>query len=237
MPDWQEFVRQRLAGLELDSAEKEEVQTELAAHLEESYEIFRKQGLRKEEAVCRTLDQVSDWQELRSKISAARRREDPMNKRLQQLWIPGFLTLILSTVLLMTLQEAFGVKPLIVSSGPSAILFYLPWLVSLPFIGALGAYLSSRAGGSRRTVLLASMFPAVALATAFLLMFPIGMIVEWVTRNDLSFKIVAITLLSNWIGWIVVPGAALLAGGLVAHVFLNRGSSSQSTQVGSTTHA
>lgn len=161
-----------------------------------------------------------------------------MKKRVQQLWIPGFLTLILSTLLLMAFQEAFGVKPRIVASGPSAILFYVPWLVSLPFVGALGAYLSSRAGGSRRTVLLASMFPAVALATAFLLMFPIGMIVEWVTRNDLSFKEVAITLLSNWVGWIVVPGAALLAGGLIVHLLFGRGLSSRGSAIGrETSHA
>jgi len=232
MPDWQEFVRQRLAGLQLDPGEKEEVHAELAAHLEESYELFCKQGLRESEAARRTFEQVSNWHELQRKISNAKRREYPMKKRVQQLWIPGFLTLILSTLLLMTLQEAFGVKPRIIASGPSAILFYVPWLVSLPFIGALGAYVSSRAGGSRGTVLLASIFPAVALATAFLLMFPIGIIVEWVTRNDLSFKIVAITLLSNWIGWIVAPGAALLVGGLFVHLFLVRRPTQQNAVIG-----
>lgn len=40
MPDWQELVRQRLAGLALGRAEKQEVHAELAAHLEESYEVF-----------------------------------------------------------------------------------------------------------------------------------------------------------------------------------------------------
>ena len=232
MRDWQELVRQRLAGLELDSAEKEEVQAELAAHLEESYEILCKQGLRESEAARQTFEQVSNWDEVQRRISAAKRREYPMKKRVQQLWFPGFLTLILSTLFLMTVQEAFGVKPRIIANGPSAILFYVPWLVSLPFFGALGAYLSSRAGGSRGTVLFASIFPALALATAFLLMFPIGMIVEQIIRNDLSFKIVAITLLSNWIGWIVAPGAALLAGGLLVHLLLGRRSAQQSTVVG-----
>lgn len=231
MRDWQKLVRQRLAGLELDAAGREEVHAELATHLEESYEILCEQGLRESEAARRTFEQVSNWHELQRKISAAKRKEYPMKKRAQQLWIPGFLTLILSTLFLMAIQEAFGVKPRIVANGPSAILFYVPWLVSLPFFGALGAYLSSRAGGSRGTVLLASIFPAVALATAFLLMFPISMIVEWATRNDLSFKIVAITLLSNWIGWIVAPGAALLVGGLLVHLFLGR-SAQQSTVIG-----
>lgn len=232
MRDWQELVRQRLAGLELDAAEKEEVQMELASHLEESFEKLREQGTPEREAVRRALAQVTSWPDLQHNIFVAKQKGDFMQKRLKQLWIPGFLTLILSTLLLMTLQEAFGVKPRIIASGPSAILFYVPWLVSLPFFGALAAYLSSRAGGSRRTVLLASVFPALALATAFLLMFPIGIIVEWVTRNDLSFKIVAITLLSNWIGWIVAPGAALLAGGLLVHLFLGRRSTQQNTAIG-----
>ena len=232
MRDWQELVRQRLAGLELDAAEKEEVQTELALHLEEAYENLREQGIAECEARQRALAQVTSWPDLQHNIFVAKQKGDFMQKRLKQLWIPGFLTLILSTLLLMALQEAFGVKPRIIASGPSAILFYVPWLVSLPFFGALAACLSSRAGGSRGTVVLASIFPAVALATAFLLMFPIGIIVEWVTRNDLSFKIVAITLLSNWIGWVVAPGVALLAGGLLAHSFLGRRSTQQNTAIG-----
>ena len=232
MRDWQELVRQRLAGLELDAAEKEEVQIELAAHLEECYETLCRQGLDETEAARRTFEQVSNWHELQRKISAAKRREQPMKKRVQQLWIPGFLTLALSTVFLMALQKAFGVQPRIVGSGPSTILFYVPWLVALPFCGGLGAYLSVRAGGLRGTVLLASIFPALALATAFVLMFPIGMMVEWVTGSDLAFKVVAIALLSSWISWIVVPGATLLAGGLFVHLFFGQRSTQQNTAIG-----
>ena len=89
-----------------------------------------------------------------------------MQKRAQQLWIPGLLTLILSMVFLATLQE-LGFHARMVSWRDSDILFYVPWLVSLPFFGALGAYISSRAGGSRGTVLLASVFPALALTWRF----------------------------------------------------------------------
>jgi len=60
MPDWQELVRQRLSSLALDAEEKDEVQVELAAHLEESYEVFRAEGLPEYEAVQRTLAQVAD---------------------------------------------------------------------------------------------------------------------------------------------------------------------------------
>src|SRR5215472_5846667 len=237
MPNWKELVRQRLSGLALDVSGKEEVHAELAAHLEEVYETFCKKGLPEREAVDRTMEQVSDWQDLQAKILLAR-RGDFMRKRAQQLWIPGFLTLILSTVFLMTLQEVFGVKPRTLGIGPGTILLYVPWLTALPFVGALGACLSSRAGGSRSTMMLASVFPAISLAAAFLLMFPIGMIIEQVTKNDLSFGVVATTLLSNWIGWIAVPGAELLAGGLVAQLFFGRTPSSRGATIGSeTTHA
>src|SRR5713101_7844919 len=98
MPDWQKLVRQRLSGLALDAAEKDEIHAELAAHLEESYEVFCKEGVPPREAVQRTLMQVVDWQDLQRKILTARRREQPMQKRMHQLWILGFIALTLSMI-------------------------------------------------------------------------------------------------------------------------------------------
>jgi hypothetical protein len=173
MPDWQELVRQRLSSLALDAEEKDEVQVELAAHLEESYEVFRKEGLSEKEAVYKTFEQVEDWRDLQRRILIAKRSGHAIQKRAQQLWIPGFLTLILSMLFLVTLQK-LGFRARMVSWRDSDILFYVPWLLSLPFFGALATYVSSRAGGSRRTALLASVFPVLALAGAFLWMFPIA---------------------------------------------------------------
>jgi hypothetical protein len=219
MPDWQELVRQHLCGLALDAAEKDEVHAELAAHLEDSYESLRTKGLLEQAAIQQTLVQVANWPDLQCKILIAKKGRDFMKKRVHQLWIPGFLTLTLSMVFLMMLQKQ-RFQPRIVGSGPSAILFYVPWLMLLPLFGALGSYLSSRAGGSRGPLLLASVFPVLALTTALLLMFPIGMIIERVTGNHVDFSIVATALLREGIGWILVPGAALFAGGLVAQFLL-----------------
>lgn len=161
-----------------------------------------------------------------------------MKKRAQQLWIPGFLTLILSMILQMMLQK-LGFRVRIVGSEPGAVLFYVPWLVALPFIGALGAYLSSRAGGSRATVLLSSVFPMLALTGAFLLMFPIGLIIKWIIGSSFNgFGIVATTILRDGIGWLLIPGAALFVGGLLTSVLFSRPSSSQGAAIGGeTTHA
>jgi len=154
-----------------------------------------------------------------------------MKNRTHQVWIPGFLTLILSMIFLAVLRE-LGFQPRIAGSGPNTVLLYVPWLLSLPFFGALGAYISSRAGGSRGTVLLASVFPALALTAAFLLMFPIGFIIERIIGSPVDFSTVATALLRDVTGWILIPGAALLVGGLLAHLLFGRRSSAQDTAIG-----
>jgi hypothetical protein len=234
MRDWKALVEERLATLALEPEEKAEVIAEVAAHLEDICEEMFKQGLTEEEAVRRTLSQAGDWQVLQRKICAAKRREQPMKKRVWQLWVPGFLTLILS-MLFLTVLYRLGLRARLVSSGPNAILailLYTPWLAGLPFFGALGAYLSSRAGGSRGTVVLASAFPALALTFAFLFMFPFGLTVELITGRAVDFSHVATVLLKDGIGWIVAPGTALLVGGLLAHALLSTRSSSQHAAIG-----
>ena len=228
MPDWKGIVASRLDLLSLEPAEMAEVIAEVATHLEETFLEKRRRGLKEEDAVRRTLAEAGDWQELRRKILIAKRGGTFMQKRVRQLWIPGFLALILSMLFLMVLQK-FGLRPRILGSGPSTILFYVPWLLSLPFFGALGAYVSSRAGGSARIMLLASVFPVLALTTAFLLMFPIAMTIETMTGNHVDFGIVATALLKDGIGWILVPGAALLIGGLPAQLYFSRRLTSRGT--------
>ena len=229
--DWEELVRTKLAGLAIEPREKREVIEELGAHLEEAYEVFCKEGLPEKEAVHRTFEQVADWRDLQRRILIAKRSGYPMQKRVHQLWIPGFLTMALSIVFLVTLQK-LGFNARMVSWRDSDIFFFAPWLVSLPFLGALGAYISSRAGGSRGTALLASIFPALALTLTFLLMFPIDMIIEPIIGRQVDFNIVAAVLLKDGIGWILVPGAALLAGGLLVHLLFDPRLSPQDTAIG-----
>jgi hypothetical protein len=154
-----------------------------------------------------------------------------MQKRVQQLWIPGFLTLTVSTIFLIALQK-LGYQPFIVGDGPNTIPFYAPWLASLPFFGAVETYLSARGGGLLGTVLLASVFPVLALTAAFLLMFPIGFVIERIIESPVDFSIVAIAILRDGIGWLLVPGVALLAGEFPLHLLANRQSWSKETAIG-----
>jgi hypothetical protein len=231
MRDWEALVVQRLAGLALEPEERAEVIAEVAAHLEDICEEMLRQGMTEEEAVQRALSQAGDWRHLKRKISAAKRREQIMEKRIRQLWIPGFLTLILSMLFLMALQK-FGFKPRIVGSGSNTVLLYMPWLFSLPFLGALGAYVSSRADGSRGTVLVASVFPALAFTFAFLVMSPIGWSWERITGMRVDFDVVAAALLRDGVGWLLVPGAALLIGGFLVHLVSSPRPSSRRIAIG-----
>src|SRR2546427_12276564 len=105
MVDWQKLVSQRLSRLALAAAEREEVYAELAEHLEESYEGFCKQAMLEKEAARRAVEQVSDWQDLHFNIFTATKIYPLTQNRFHQIWIPGFLTLTLSTIFLMILQR------------------------------------------------------------------------------------------------------------------------------------
>ncbi len=169
--DWEELVCAKLAGLAIEPRERREVIEELAAHLEESYESLRTKGLPEQVAMQQTLGQVADWQDLRRRIQVARAmKENIMNDRVRQLWLPGFLTFLLSTGLL-AMMEIFGPKDwaLMRVGQPPMVLFFIPWFFSLPLFGALGAYLSHRAGGSRRAIFSSIVFPVLPFLASILL--------------------------------------------------------------------
>jgi hypothetical protein len=226
MPDWEALVRRELAGLALDEEQRTEVATELAMHLEETCEVLLRQGVPSEEAVRRTLLQAGDWQELRMRIEAARSKENIMTNRVQQLWLPGLLTLLLSMVLLMAIQF-IGPKPLIVSAHgwrmmPPVAVIYVPWLLSLLPIGAMGAYLAGRAGASQRAMFVSIVFPVLPYLVLFIVAFPVALILDDHVAHNIMFSALFIGL----IAWVLVPGTALLAGGLPVQLLRARRSAS-----------
>ena len=243
MRDWQELVKRRLDKLALEPHEKAEIIVEVAAHLEDACDAMRERGVPENEAVERALSQVGSWRDLQNRIHATKRSKYVMRNRFRQLWVPGFLTMILSLLpivlhergmrylgilqdvsrgLFVIMLHKFGFHPRMIVTVPNPVFFYAPWLLSLVLFGAVGAYVSSRAGGSRRTVVLASVFPSLALTGAFLSMFPIGFAIERIVGIHEDFGVVATALLKDGVDWIVVPGAALLAGGLAVQFLMGR---------------
>jgi len=222
MPDWHELVRQRLSGLVLDDREKDEVQVELAAHLAETCEEMRRQGVTEEEAARRTLSQVDDWQKLSRLIQTARTKENVMTNRVKQFWLPSLLTLLLSMVLLMIIQ-LFGPSPWTAEWGshlrmtPIAVV-YVSWLLTMPLIGAMGAYLSIRAGGSRRAVISSILFPVFPYLAFIVIGLPLALILDDRVAHNITIPAFFVGLSA----WVIFPAVALLAGGLLVQLFVSR---------------
>jgi len=196
---------------------------ELAAHLEESCDELRRQGMPEEEAVRRTLSQVEDWQKLSRLIQTARTKENIMTDRVKQFWLPSLLTLSFSMGLLALIQ-VFGPNPWLVARkngwtlvAPVTVV-YLPWLLSLPLIGAMGAYLSNRAGGSQRAMFSSIVFPVLPYLVFFLVALPVMTIFNERLAHNIMFGALFVGLFA----WVLAPGAALLAGGLLAQFFFSR---------------
>ena len=220
MPNWQEFVGQRLSGLALDVAEKEEVHAELSAHLEESYESLRAEGLAEQAAINGALSQVADWDKLGRQIQSARRRENTMTPRVNRLWLPSLVTLLIS-IFLLPLLESLGLNPQFFflvghHDRTYGLSVYTVWLATLPFVGALGAYLSRRAGGTRRAIIISGTFPALAFFAVLLSVIPYMGLLEH--RLDAGARSVFHTWTSEFrhlgvvAGWVLLPGACLLIG-------------------------
>jgi hypothetical protein len=210
MPNWNQLVRARLSRLDLPSSEIDAVVVELATHLEERCTELLLQGISAEDAVERSLEQVSDWNGLAMEIQTAK-TGDFMNFRTRTLWLPGILTLTLSIGFLLILQFS-RLQPRSASwgNGGPLLLFYVPWLVSLPLFGALGAFLSLRAGGSRRIALLCSVFPGVSQAVCFFVILPVAL----VFNRNAALHFHSGSLFPQIFGWLILPMTALFVGGL-----------------------
>ena len=141
-----------------------------------------------------------------------------MTNRVTQLWLPGLVTFILSMGLL-ALTQIYGPKPWMLSLGrPPVAVVYIPWLFALPFVGAVGAFLSYRAGGSRRAISLSIIFPVVPFLAAILLIAPVILGFDHFIAHNPAPASIPMALL----GLVVAPGVALVAGGLPAHLFFLR---------------
>ena len=222
MPDWQEFVRQQLAGIQLSQDEAAQVADELANHLEETYQALVCEGVPEQAALCKVLQEVNNWPYLTSAIELARKKEPLVNKRVCQFWFPAFMTLLLAMVFLMAIEE-LGPKPWISSAAshprvtPVAVV-YFAWVITLPLIGALGAYLATRAGAAPRAVFSSIIFPVLPYFGFFMIGLPIAVILDDHVAHNLMLPALFVGLGA----WVVLPAVALLASGLPVHYLFSR---------------
>ncbi len=206
-PDWTKLVRERMGRLDLPPGDQENIIRELAAHLQETYEAARSQQIKEEEAVELAMQEVKDWNVLAAKIQRAKSEEEIMNRRTKSLWLPGLLTFLGASASLMLIQFA-GLQPRIEWIAHTGVTVYWHWLASLPFFGALGAYLSWRSRGSTWARLGAGLSPALVMLIVMCILLPWGLAID----GFASFRLVMFGVcLTNWV---LFPALALTLGAI-----------------------
>ena len=95
---------------------------------------------------------------------------------------------------------------------------FIPWLLALPLVGAVGAFLSYRAGGSRRAIVFSIVFPVAPFLAAILLISPVVLAFDHFIAHNPALA----SILMAALGLVIAPAIALLAGGLPAQLFFSR---------------
>jgi hypothetical protein len=274
MPDWKKIVRERTSSPNSPLKLNEDVISELAAHLEETYELAQSRGLHAATALERTLQEVN-WHVLAADIHRAKSEEFPMNHRTKTVWLPGIAILFLAGLLLMFTGSApplpqlpwiAGVAMLFAAAASESTRlsprtrdfwlpgfvsmtaaglfwlatdfaydpsysftkislhpldlvrphagpvrsFYFAWLVAQILFGALGAFFSRRAGGTRTARLAAGALPAITLFGLGALAVPISFLIARKTGAQPAQAQLALGIFV----WGVAPAITMLLGTL-----------------------
>ncbi|HEV2488338.1 MAG TPA: hypothetical protein VGT03_00900 [Candidatus Acidoferrales bacterium] len=136
-----------------------------------------------------------------------------MNQRVKSLWIPGLAMLTLSVFT--SLVNGFLLTDMLSRdfqiSHSVSLSIDGPWLLTLPLIGALGAFWSRRMGGSFARQLAVCQFPVTATFMIFFVLLPAAFLL------DSGMRVLSLSSLESYaLSWVVIPSLALLVGALPA---------------------
>ena len=132
-----------------------------------------------------------------------------MNMRVRQLWAPVLSTFLVSVSVQFVALRVPQLPPWVFFTRNGVAIVVAPlWMLALPFIGALGAWLSLRAGGNTRDRLLSALGSAWLNGGILTLGVPLSMIIE--PHFSLSAKLTAYIM--YMVAWCLVPSVLLALG-------------------------
>ncbi len=210
MHDWRKIIRERVNRVTMARPRREALVTELANHLEDFHKELIASGVAEAEATAKCLEQLNDIQQVALAARRIHLLEDAMNQRSRTIWVPGLITLTLASVSLMVMQLFAFSRPRVYWIDGVNVEVGILWLISLVPCGALGAYVSCRAGGTRWNAILASLFPSLTMLGVFCVVLPIAILIErntYVIHHLLPFGLALLA-------WTLVPGVPSLMGAL-----------------------
>lgn len=218
MRDWEQLVGERIGARFV--AAHPEVVCELASHLRETCEDLINAGMPHERAERQALAQVASWIRLRNDLERAREGDSMKNQQIRSVWLPGLLTVVSGFGLFNVTEASGALRSWILQSRVTAVLplptlhnpgvlFAISWVAVLPLAGALGAFVSWRAGGRPGQRVIAALFPALVIAgLAFL--FLIGDVLRPAMREGAALG----HFVDAFVVWFLFPAISLTLGTL-----------------------
>jgi hypothetical protein len=206
MPDWKKLVRDQMPLREMAQRTREEVISEIAAHLEDASEdssLLDSFGERTSPEFLNV-----HWKNLGRAIECAKRKEEIMNDRSRSLWLPAFINIVVAATLLIIFDIIYP-HPVILRISNVKLVIPILWLLTLPICGATGALLACRAHGSTTIRMIAGLAPSLVWLAAFCIM-GVAFALDWrvfhgFPMNDFFMSAVA---------WVALPALCLLPGAL-----------------------
>lgn len=151
-------------------------------------------------------------------LCAAQSEGNRLNLRTRCIWLPGLISLTGATLSVLAAEMVLPQYPsYFFTNGllrsdtvvirPS-LWFYWAWLLTQALCGALGAFLSQRAGGTLRARIVAATFPAIVMLALWTLVIPLSALIEHNTFvwNHPQYYLLGVFFL------VVPPATALIAG-------------------------
>lgn len=185
---------------------------ELANYMEDNYQELLDRGISEPDALKRTVNEVRNWKQFSREIEIAKGGE--MTNRVQKVWIPGLICLLVTSLGESSLQHFHVGTPRILENT-SWLTLSAPFLVLAVCAGALGGFGSWFAGGNRKQRLLSGTFPAFCSLLLFLGFVPVGFFVELGIRKNTGWGDgFAAAFMASIVFGVVVPAVALLVGTL-----------------------
>jgi len=237
MPDWHKRVSRKLEKSKFSAEERTEMSRELGDYLEDLCNDASSDRQHDRAAARKAIAELSEDKNLGANLFRARRECNMgLNDRTKHLWLPVLGMLLTSAALLVAFKfgglwaydayakaEPSGNFPTLIANiirhRAVALLIYLGWLYTLPFLAAAGVHWSRRAGSGPIAQIASALSPLLLFSAIF-----VNQHAAEQYRTSLNFLAMDVlpsphvffpfcsSLTSTILTCIVIPGAALLLG-------------------------
>lgn len=224
MRDWESLVGERMSGLKLCNETRSDVVRELACHFEQDYEDARERGAGEQEAREQALGLVRDWNRFTRDVEQEKETLMTMTPFKRTVVMPGMVALVFSGIGLWVTSMLFRSGAQYVFhpvDPPRYFTFNIPWLLALPLVGAIGAWMSWRNGGNSSQRFQAGIFPTVTFAwvpvwgvVVAVIWIVLNMVAPQRTTDHAGVAEWTMRILSFLVPWVLAPAISMAIGTL-----------------------